>query len=127
MKLLRKQCHFQKIHFWHRTTAHLSLVFVCTHFSPFFSDPKLEETRQALLIKSVEFDASLIGLNMYEEAIKGLLIEKVVKKTTKSFSSASMLTSKVPHYPIFPSFELTALKAFCKNCTTNAMATSYIL
>ena len=73
----------------------------------FFSDPKLEETRQALLIKSVEFDASLIGLNMYEEAIKGLLIEKVAKKTTESFSSASMLTSKVPHYPIFPSFELT--------------------
>ena len=82
----------------------------------FFSDPKLEETRQALLIKSVEFDASLIGLNMYEEAIKGLLIEKVVKKTTKSFSSASMLTSKVPHYPIIPSFELTVSYWLLKKC-----------
>ena len=126
MKLLRKQYHFQKFVFG-IVLLPIYLWFLCARTSLLFSDPKLEETRQALLIKSVEFDASLIGLNMYEEAIKGLLIEKVVKKTTKSFSSASMLTSKVPHYPIFPSFELTALKAFCENCTTNAMPTSYIL
>ena len=57
-------------------------------------DPKLKETRQALLIKSMEFDASQIGLNMYEQAIKSLLIEKVVKTT------AAVLTSKAPHYLI---------------------------